>query len=276
VSWQGNSTLIFSDDGRKGITMTRIDSSGFSAIGSASPEQLRSAAEALSAAHVPALLASHFMPQGHSPSVTDPGTVRGGMPLSPPSGASLTPFQLAQNMRALTATANQYGGGPQWAQAVRDALQAALSNSPGGLTPRAPSDLVAFKKGSGIQTGSSARNRVVREQVRPHSPNLDVPTSPATAHTLHAGVQTGSSPRNRVVNQGPRPASPPPAVPISTPVVAEHINAGKGSGIQVVGGPRILKANSLAGGLDDVGTMMSAAADYASLTTQAAARQIAA
>jgi hypothetical protein len=190
-----------------------VDGSGFSAIGSASPEQLRSVAEAFAAANVPALLASHFQSNGQTPSVTDGGSTRGAMPLSPPGGASLTPLQLASYLRSLTATARQFGGGEQWAQAVRDALQAALSR--GG-----PSDTTG---------GASDRTS---------SPGITVPGD-HLSHKLGGGVQTGDTPRNRVQQHGPDRA----VVPSTS-------------------------------GLDQVGTMLSAAADYASLTTDAAAGRV--
>jgi hypothetical protein len=194
--------FLSDDEKERGAIMAMsIDGSGFSAIGSASPEQLRSVAEAFASANVPALLASHFQSQGQTPSVTDGGPIRGGMPLSPPNGASLTPLQLASSMRSLTSTASQLGGGQQWAQAIRDGLQSALS--PGGA--------------SGSTDAANGR----------------------VSHIRSGGIQTGASPRNRVQHQG-----------------ADWFR-----------GPSTT-------GLDQVGTMMSAAADYASLTTDAAAGRV--
>jgi hypothetical protein len=185
----------------------RVDQSGFSAIGSASPEELRSVSEAFAAAHVPELLASHFQSRGQTPSVTDGGATQGAMPLSPPGGASLTPLQLASSMRSLTSTTNQLGGGQQWAQAVRDALQSALS---AGAAPDTTGS-------AGGTTAAGGRG----------------------SHIRGGGIQTGASPRNRVQHHG----------------------------------DSSFRASSTTG-LDQVGTMMSAAADYASLTTQAAAGRV--
>jgi hypothetical protein len=189
------------------LVAMRVDQSGISAIGSASPEELRSASEALAAAHVPELLASHFQSQGQTPSVTNGGPTQGAMPISPPDGASLTPLQLASSMRSLTTTVTQLGGGQQWAQAVRDAVQSALP--PGGATDTTGSAGATPANGRGV------------------------------SHIRNGGIQTGTSPRNRVQH---------------------HENASF--------------RTSFTSGLDQVGTMMSAAADYASLNAQAAAGRV--